>query len=484
MVELPELAGVHLVLADARAQDRVVRVAVAQLFHHELRLELVARQRILVDERELLLPTGDGGAPVGAVGLGRGTEFLRGLDEPLDDELAVALDADVVLPDLAELRRVDVDMDDLRRGGEAVELAGDTIVEAGTERDEKVALLHGGDSGVVAVHAGHAEAELVAIRERTPGHQGGDDRDLQQFGEFEQRFGGPGLEHTTADIEHRPLGLGDQGSGFFDEGRVALHDGPVAGQLHRDGIRVVPGHRRLRVGRVDDVFRNIDQHGAGAARGRNVERLVDDPRDVLGVGDEEVVLGHRHRDAGGVALLERVGADCGKRNLAGDAHHRNRIEHGIGERGDDIGCSRAGGDHAHPGFAGGVGVPLGHVAGALLVTHEHVADRRIEDRVVDRQDRAAGQAEHHVDTLVLEGFHQCFATVVGVGARHEMGFQMLDAERRTKTTGRERRIVRKRQRPPVVGRSRHTIRSVGEARTCASGLLLREGRKRCSRRSV
>ena len=57
----------------------------------------------------------------------------------------------------------------------------------------------------------------MAIRERTPGHQGGDDRDLQQFGEFEQRFGGPGLEHTTADIEHRPLGLGDQGSRLFDE---------------------------------------------------------------------------------------------------------------------------------------------------------------------------------------------------------------------------------------------------------------------------
>ena len=30
---------------------------------------------------------------------------------------------------------------------------------------------------------------------------------------------------------------------------------------------------------------------------------------------------------------------------------------------------------ATPGLAGHVGVPLGHVAGALLVTHEHVTDR-------------------------------------------------------------------------------------------------------------
>ena len=44
---------------------------------------------------------------------------------------------------------------------------------------------------------------------------------------------------------------------------------------------------------------------------------------------------------------------------------------------------------ATPGTAGGVRVALGHVAGALLVAHEDVADRRVDQRVVDREDRPA-----------------------------------------------------------------------------------------------
>jgi hypothetical protein len=61
---------------------------------------------------------------------------------------------------------------------------------------------------------------------------------------------------------------------------------------------------------------------------------------------------------------------------------------------------------ATPGTAGGVGVALGHVAGALLVAHEDVADRRVDDRVVHREDRAAGQAEDHLDALHLEALDQ------------------------------------------------------------------------------
>ena len=53
-----------------------------------------------------------------------------------------------------------------------------------------------------------------------------------------------------------------------------------------------------------------------------------------------------------------------------------------------------------------MGVALGHVAGALLVAHEDVADRRVEDRVVDGQDAAAGQAEHDLDPLHLEALDE------------------------------------------------------------------------------
>ena len=60
----------------------------------------------------------------------------------------------------------------------------------------------------------------------------------------------------------------------------------------------------------------------------------------------------------------------------------------------------------HAGTAGDVGVALGHVAGALLVAHEDVADRRLEQRVVGRQDAAAGQAEHDLHRLLLEALDE------------------------------------------------------------------------------
>ena len=66
---------------------------------------------------------------------------------------------------------------------------------------------------------------------------------------------------------------------------------------------------------------------------------------------------------------------------------------------DQVGRRRARRHHRHAGLAGDVGVALGHVAGALLVAHQHVADRRLEQRVVGGQDAPARQAEHHVDLL-------------------------------------------------------------------------------------
>ena len=63
---------------------------------------------------------------------------MIGLDELLDDEPAVADDRHVGAADLAQLGRVDVDVDDLGVGGEAVDLAGDPVVEAGAEGDEQV----------------------------------------------------------------------------------------------------------------------------------------------------------------------------------------------------------------------------------------------------------------------------------------------------------------------------------------------------------
>ncbi len=179
LLELPVLAGPHLVLADARGHDRALGGHVPQLLEDELGLEALALLGGLVGQRVLLLPAAEGGLPLGAVGLGGEAALgLQDLDQLLDDQAAVAHDRDVRAPDLAQLGGVDVDVDDLGVGGEAVELAGDPVVEAAAQGDEQVRLLHGGDRRVVAVHARHAEAQRVAVGEGAPGHQRGDHRQL------------------------------------------------------------------------------------------------------------------------------------------------------------------------------------------------------------------------------------------------------------------------------------------------------------------
>ena len=63
-------------------------------------------------------------------------------------------------------------------------------------------------------------------------------------------------------------------------------------------------------------------------------------------------------------------------------------------------------DHGDARTAGRVRVALGHVAGALLVAHEDVADRRVDQRVVDREDGAARKAEHDLGALHLEALDE------------------------------------------------------------------------------
>ena len=93
---------------------------------------------------------------------------------------------------------------------------------------------------------------------------------------------------------------------------------------------------------------------------------------------------------------------AGRGHLAGDRDDRHRVHVGVGDRGDQVGRARAGGGHADADLAGGLRVAGGGVAGALLVADQDVPHLRVEQRVVRRQDRAAGDAEHHLDAERLE----------------------------------------------------------------------------------
>src|SRR5690606_37991362 len=136
---------------------------------------------------------------------------------------------------LADLGRVDVGVDDLGVRGEAVQPAGDPVVEAGSEGDDQVGLLQRGDGGDRTVHARHSHVQRVAVGECAECHQGGGDGHSGEFREDLQLGGGAGLDDTAADVEHGPPRGGDEPGRLTDLLGVRLGDGPVAGQVHDRG---------------------------------------------------------------------------------------------------------------------------------------------------------------------------------------------------------------------------------------------------------
>ncbi|CAM5513511.1 hypothetical protein SANTM175S_00990 [Streptomyces antimycoticus] len=302
LVVLDEVRGPHLVLADARREDGALGGQLSDALDDLLRGEGAVRrqvvaQRVGVAPAVQIVPPG---GVVAAVALG--VLLLDGLDEVGEDLAGVTDDRHVGGAVLADLRRVDVGVDDLGVRGEAVQLAGDAVVEAGSEGDDQVGLLQRGDGGDRTVHARHSHVQRVAVGERAERHQGGGDGRSGELGEHLQLGGGARLDDAAADVEDGPPGCRDQLGGLADLLGVRLGDGPVAGQVH-DGR---PGEGGLR---LEDVLGDVHQHRAGTAGGGNVEGLRDDQRDVLRLGDQEAVLGDRHGDADDVRLLEGVGAD-------------------------------------------------------------------------------------------------------------------------------------------------------------------------------
>ena len=177
---------------------------------------------------------------------------------------------------------------------------------------------------------------------------------------------------------------------------VALELGLVAGvrEILRLGIDAL--------GELD-VLRDVDHHRAGPAAGGDVERLVQHARQILDALHQVIVLGARPRDADRVAFLERVVADQVRRHLAGDADDRDRIHQRIGQAGDRIGGAGTGGDQHAADLAGRARIAFRGVHRALLVAHQDVLHFvLLEERVVDRQHRAARIAEQVLHALVGE----------------------------------------------------------------------------------
>ena len=207
---------------------------------------------------------------------------------------------------------------------------------------------------------------------------------------------GPELTIAAARIEDRPLGPRHHGDRVPDRVGGALRRRPVAGMAAAHLLRAVIGA----LGELD-VLGDVDDDRARPAGRRDIEGLVQDAGEVVHVLHQPIVLGAGPRDADRVAFLEGVVADQVRRHLAGDADERDGIHHRVGQRRHHVGGARPGGDQRDAGLAGGAGIALGGVPGALLVADEDVLDLLLlEDLVVDRKYRAARIAENVLHALI------------------------------------------------------------------------------------
>ena len=214
--------------------------------------------------------------------------------------------------------------------GKRRNIAGHTIVETRPNGDQQVAALHSGNSRDRAVHAGHAHVQLVGIRERSQRHESGHHGNARVLGKLLQLFVSIGLDYTAADIKHGLLGLGNEPHGLLNLAGVWGGHRTVARQFdlwrpHKIHLSVL------------NILRHIHQHSTWTSRRCHIKRLRQSGRNIVWVGDHEIMFSHWQGNAADVRLLERVGSQQRVPHLASDGHHGDGVKIGVGDGCDQVG---------------------------------------------------------------------------------------------------------------------------------------------------
>ena len=394
----------HLVLANVRRHGDF-RGDCGHLAEDLARLEQLVAQIFLHHAPRLLHPL-----PVGLL--------RRARKQQLEHHARVAGDMQRGGNVFVDLRAVDVDMQHLGLRRERLRVAQRAIRKANADGDQQIAALHGDVRRVRAVHAQHAQHARVVRRNGAQPHQCGDHRRIHQIGEGRQLPLRAGENHAAAAVDQRLLRLGNQPGRLLQPGLslhlVALQRLALQTKLHRRVLhgelgnqRLAGGRRILRLGDLH-ILRDVDQHRAGTAARSDEERLADDIGQLLHPRHQIVVLGDGHRHAGDIRLLKGIRAHQALRHVAGDEDDRRGIHVRRRNRRDQIRRAGAAGSDAHARLAAGARVAVRRVTGVLLVGGQHMPNPILPlvQLVVNRQNRAAGKAEHGSNALLNQTFNQ------------------------------------------------------------------------------
>ncbi len=113
-------------------------------------------------------------------------------------------------------------------------------------------------------------------------------------------------------------------------------------------------------------------------------------------------LGHLAEHAAEVDLLERLAPTHGAADLADEDDHRGRILAADVNAGRSVGGAGAARHHDDAGAAGELAPGLRRHGGAAFLAAERHCDRRIVERIEQRQIALAGHAEDALDAVILQ----------------------------------------------------------------------------------
>ena len=138
---------------------------------------------------------------------------------------------------------------------------------------------------------------------------------------------------------------------------------------------------------------------------------MDDARQVPHVAHQIAVLRDRHRDAGDIRFLERIGADRCRGDVSGYDHQRHGIHVGRGDAGHQVRRPRTEGRDADADFACRPGIAVRRVNRALFMAGQQMVEVRVAiHRIINVQHGAARIAEHAFDAFQQQAAQQNFRT--------------------------------------------------------------------------
>ena len=186
------------------------------------------------------------------------------------------------------------------------------VIEARTDCQYNVCILHGEVGFVSAVHAQHTQELAVAGRVCAQAHQCAGTRSADHADEFGHFLRGIAQNHAAAEVNNRAFGGSQHLYGFFDLTDVALYNRLV--RADEDVFLRIAEFSHC----LGDIFRNIDNNGTRTAACGDLESFFDGVCQLSDIGYQEIVFDTRAGNADCIHFLECVCPDEGVAHLAAD----------------------------------------------------------------------------------------------------------------------------------------------------------------------